>query len=417
MDDDAELAGHGRFFRHVQIPSDLAGAYSEFLLRRQRKVSRTAIALGTGTLIALLALDWIVIPDIILLSSAFRFLIALPIAIALFVLLQHRRATLIVQQVGPACLALLYSALACGLIATSQSPLAPMYLTANNIILMFALLILRLPSRLAAALAVLLISIQSTALVFAPFFTLDMFLCLNGISLAVALPALYANWHIQDDQKRQFLSKRGDKARVRALSCQNLLLERLSALDPLTALSNRRSFDHVLSSSIEEARRNSETTAIAVAMIDVDHFKLFNDRYGHTVGDDALRMVALELARISAEDELVARYGGEEFAIVMPNVNPLALEMVGARIRTGIERLQIRHLDNPPAKIVTVSVGISFAKRLDLQQVTPLALVEAADAALYAAKHKGRNRAVVTAWTGSPDDRAPTWANLLARRA
>ena len=127
---------------------------------------------------------------------------------------------------------------------------------------------------------------------------------------------------------------------------------------------------------------------------------------GHPAGDDALRAVSLALASATSDDELVARYGGEEFGVVMPQTNPLALKMVGARLRTSVEKLQIEHPASPTGKTVSVSIGIAYADRTVIDQLTPVELIEAADRALYRAKAEGRNRAVIAAWV-CPSDPEP----------
>lgn len=165
-------------------------------------------------------------------------------------------------------------------------------------------------------------------------------------------------------------------------------LERLAACDGLTGIANRRSFDEKLGQEWLRARR--EKTPIALLMLDVDHFKFFNDHYGHQAGDDCLRRIAECLAAIVCRPcDLVARYGGEEFAIVLPCIDMEGAVMVAERMREAVHRLAIPHEGSAFGQ-VTVSIGVSCG--MPNQDISHHALVKAADIALYQAKHAGRDR-------------------------
>jgi diguanylate cyclase (GGDEF)-like protein len=168
-----------------------------------------------------------------------------------------------------------------------------------------------------------------------------------------------------------------------------IALERLAACDGLTGIANRRSFDEKLSQEWLRARR--EKTLVALLMLDVDHFKLFNDHYGHQAGDDCLRRIATCLAAlVFRPGDMVARYGGEEFAMVLPSNDSTGALMVAQRARDAVRALAIPHAHSPFG-IVTVSIGVSSG--VPEPGVSHDALVKAADTALYQAKHAGRDRA------------------------
>jgi len=171
-------------------------------------------------------------------------------------------------------------------------------------------------------------------------------------------------------------------ARTRALNEANQRLEALSQRDGLTGLANRRHFDEVLAREWRRAARQGET--LALAMLDVDHFKHFNDRYGHPEGDQCLRAVAEVLAAtVCRAGDQVARYGGEEFVLLMPSTS-------AEQALCNAERLA--H-EASSFGIVTASIGVA-ALVPDAAQA-PATLVKLADEALYRAKAEGRNRAVL----------------------
>ncbi|CAH1653692.1 GGDEF domain-containing protein [Chelatococcus asaccharovorans] len=181
------------------------------------------------------------------------------------------------------------------------------------------------------------------------------------------------------------------KARVRnylKLAMQRRELERLSQQDSLTGIANRRHFDEELARACRHARRSQES--LSLAMIDVDHFKQYNDHYGHGAGDDALRRIAHTLAGVARRPyDLVARYGGEEFVLLLPGVADV--EAVLEQARREVMQLGIAHQMSTTASVLTVSCGgiVADAGRLPK---TKESLLNRADEVLYRAKREGRNR-------------------------
>ena len=166
------------------------------------------------------------------------------------------------------------------------------------------------------------------------------------------------------------------------------LLERLALIDGLTDIQNRRRFDENLLS--EWLRAIRESTPISLMMIDIDHFKNFNDIYGHTSGDDCLRNVAKTLKQsIRRPGDTVARYGGEEFAVVLPNTDKDSALMIAETIRQNVASLNIPHAQNGGNDHVTISLGV--ATIIPQQNSDASMLIEAADQCLYQAKHDGKN--------------------------
>jgi len=175
--------------------------------------------------------------------------------------------------------------------------------------------------------------------------------------------------------------------RTRALEQVNGLLEALSNTDGLTGIANRRSFDRALMQEWNRAQRVGKP--LALVMLDVDHFKHFNDRYGHPAGDGCLKTIAQTLAQAERRaGDVVARFGGEEFVLLLPDTSKQGALEIAAKIQRQIWALALPHADTPPG-IVTVSLGI--ASLVPSRERLPDDLVRQADAALYRAKQTGRN--------------------------
>jgi len=166
-------------------------------------------------------------------------------------------------------------------------------------------------------------------------------------------------------------------------------VESLAITDPLTGIFNRRRFSDVLRREVAVTRRYRNS--LAMLMLDLDHFKAVNDRFGHDAGDDVLRSVANTLTGSLREVDLAARYGGEEFAVIMPQTSKVNAAIVAERIARQIA--QIVHSFDGEKVTLTASIGVS--EMADLQQATAENLVKAADIALYEAKRTGRNRIVL----------------------
>ena len=181
------------------------------------------------------------------------------------------------------------------------------------------------------------------------------------------------------------------RERTQELSEANEKLQRLSDCDGLTGIANRRKFDAVLESEWNRAKRNA--SPLALFMIDVDHFKAYNDHLGHHMGDECLRRIAQAIASTAKRaGELAARYGGEEFAVILPGLAGDSARNVADNLCASILKLAIAHEKSPTSKVVTVSIGV--ASCVPSGACPAESLVQAADANLYEAKRQGRNRMV-----------------------
>jgi len=174
-----------------------------------------------------------------------------------------------------------------------------------------------------------------------------------------------------------------------ALRKANRQLKRLSRSDGLTGIANRRYFDEYLVRELRSAARDGHP--FAVVMIDVDHFKAYNDRYGHQAGDECLKQIAAAMqAHLNRPSDLLARYGGEEFVAVLPDTLPEGALHIAEGLRMAVVDLHIAHAESGISRYVTVSVGVGVTTACGGH--TAESIVAAADEALYEAKEEGRNR-------------------------
>jgi diguanylate cyclase (GGDEF)-like protein len=177
---------------------------------------------------------------------------------------------------------------------------------------------------------------------------------------------------------------------TRQLSDLNALLTRLSLIDALTDIANRRNFDRALDKEWRRAARGARE--IALIMIDIDYFKPYNDNYGHQGGDECLKAVTRVLKdTLRRPGDLLARYGGEEFAIVLPDTPQVGALKVAENLRAAVEGAALPHsFTKVPGNRVTITLGV--ASVVPVTGLLPKDLIAEADRALYEAKSKGRNR-------------------------
>jgi len=195
--------------------------------------------------------------------------------------------------------------------------------------------------------------------------------------------------HLQRDEAYRAL-----RDSQRQLEEKNLELQRLTNVDGLTGLNNRRYFDESMETEWQRAVRGMHP--LSILMIDVDHFKQYNDSMGHLAGDEALKQVAGALRRATVRlTDHSARFGGEEFVMILPETDHAGALCVGERLRSGVESLHVPHSASSVGEFLTVSIG--GASIIPRREDASLLLIDAADKALYEAKHAGRNRVIVHA--------------------
>jgi diguanylate cyclase (GGDEF)-like protein len=161
---------------------------------------------------------------------------------------------------------------------------------------------------------------------------------------------------------------------------------RLASTDGLTEVYNHRTFQERLAQEV--ARANRYSRPLSLLMIDVDHFKVYNDTYGHPQGDIVLQDLARLLREMSRTSDTIARYGGEEFAVILPETDSVSAQKIGQRLREQVERYPFAGKERMPGGTLTISTGVAT----HVPGGSKDALLHAADAALYMAKREGRNR-------------------------
>ena len=202
--------------------------------------------------------------------------------------------------------------------------------------------------------------------------------------------SLYHLYVLEHEERHNYLMSKRQRLLSHELRLANERLERVSRSDALTQVANRRHFDEFLAQLWERAKRDN--TEVSLLMLDVDHFKRFNDHYGHPAGDACLVRVARSLRHsLRRPGDLVARYGGEEFIAVLGKTANDRASAVAERVRSAVEALALPHAMSPTYDKVTVSVGVATLHPLD-KDASPERLIALADQALYQAKNRGRNR-------------------------
>jgi len=206
---------------------------------------------------------------------------------------------------------------------------------------------------------------------------------LFGALLFVALWIIFS-----EEKKRNVIEKKLYKSKDKLMAA-NIELKKVAVTDAVTGISSRRSFDERIQQEISRGRRNEEP--LTVIMADIDSFKLYNDTYGHTKGDETLYQVAQAIKDVlKRPTDFVARYGGEEFVVILANTQEAGAKIIAEDIRMAVVDLKIPHASDNE-EFVTLSLGVSAAE-IPYSEMASTELVEQADKALYKAKDNGRNQ-------------------------
>ncbi len=218
-------------------------------------------------------------------------------------------------------------------------------------------------------------------------FTQERLTVLQLLSSQAAISLENAQLYSQLQQYSQTLEEKVAE-RTSELEQVNKVLQQQAIIDGLTQLTNRRGFDQALERAWPQLMRSRQP--LSLLLCDVDHFKAYNDHYGHLEGDQCLQQIAKTLqSSAQRQTDTIARYGGEEFALILPDTTLPAAMLLAEKVRSRVEQLQIPHVASPTHRWVTISIGVTSL--IPHAEASPVTLIAAADQALYVAKSAGRN--------------------------
>ncbi len=342
-----------------------------------------------------LFVDYLMLNDIFWLATQLRLLVFTPVA-ALLLLTIWRAPAWVLRHIPP--LAVEAIVLMTGLsaavslavnLSATHSLYSQHYHVGFAVVVMYGNLVQRLRFWYAVGLSLAIFAIQIGAVLLVPSSEPRLIwptLFLMGATVCFSLTANYA---FERDERKRYLRSLRQGDLLNELGAAHQRLQKLSRIDVLTGLYTRLHFQDYLQQIWHRAERDRDE--VSVIMVDVDHFKKYNDRHGHPAGDACLGRVAEALtASARRPSDLVARFGGEEFIVLLPHTGGSMALQVAERIRCAVESLGLTHEGSDTAPVVTVSVGVATVRAGGRQGATEL--ISAADAALYRAKAQGRNQ-------------------------
>ncbi|PRY66706.1 diguanylate cyclase (GGDEF)-like protein [Vreelandella songnenensis] len=338
--------------------------------------------------------DIYLIPDVSMRSFALRFGLVGPSTLLLFAYFK-RPVSIRRKELAAVCQGCLGALVWCMILISTQTPDVLNYYYAGLVFILVLTIVATPPFEQSLYGTLLVFAALYTTIWFLPGATMHYVLLHLSVGIPVTLLSLMANYRFSAESLRLYLEKLSVDQLRRELAQRNRELEKLSLIDPLTGLANRRALTNRISQLTDQAGAPSE---MAVVIIDVDHFKAFNDFYGHSEGDNCLCAVAGAIRTACGTNDLICRYGGEEFLVLhitpfSPAANARAL---AESIRGRIDCLAMPHQPTQKGH-VTVSVGVCSGLLSDASQLNTL--IEHADEALYQAKRKGRNRVEESAYS------------------
>jgi diguanylate cyclase (GGDEF)-like protein len=374
-------------FKTLQFPLALEARYLQDKASDRLRLIRLGAIFALALNFVLLLADWFMVPDQFQMALALRLLIQAPLTIVgLFCLPAARRS---VRELLAFVLGLMAAGITCYLSVTSTAPLAPDYLVVLFMIALFNGGVIRMRFWMAVRAACMVMAIFLFGVLLVPNPPVAVLISAAVVMVSSAVFALFSSYRSEHEERANWLMSQHQELLHEEVAHSNRQLHRLSRFDPLTDMANRRHFDEFLQQVWSRARCDGKQ--VALLMIDIDHFKHYNDRYGHVQGDLCLQEVAKALkGHLRQPEDLIARYGGEEFVAVIPGATMDMAMAAANRVRQGVADLKLAHEASPGLKQVTLSIGVA-CMRGNEADASPEHLIAAADAALYRAKEIGRN--------------------------
>jgi len=352
---------------------------------RRRAITEAGLAavlLFTGMVLA----DLLLTPDTVRFSLAVRLLVFAPVVLMGLGLLNVLRMPWLTEWLIVAA-GMFAVALTALVLLQAEGRWAVARLVEINIIVVYTCTLARFWPAL--ALGAFTLVVQWGLVSTLPDFTGVLAVNTTLLLASVVVFTLYGNYTLERDERLAYLLAQREQALQDALQSSHEQLARMALTDALTEVANRRHAEDFLTQTWAHAQQRQ--VPIAIVMIDIDHFKRYNDHHGHLSGDRCLQTVARSLSACSRRaGDLVARLGGEEFAVIMNDIDHTSALGVAQRIQTTIQALGVPHGGLPGVPVVTVSVGVASMRPRPGDEV--MTLMKRADEALYAAKEQGRNR-------------------------
>lgn len=384
---DATLAGR---FRWLRFPPPLEARYLADMAGE-----RLRTLLIAGTLVAFvmnffLISDKAMLPDVFEQAVLWRAWAFTPTCLA-GMWIMSRTPHLLLRELMAISAGLMVTLLHIYLATLSHSPHTAAYMTGLAMVILYFNVFVRCRFWMAlpATLTVVLLYVASLWLV--PHHSLELSISIGLVLVSTAQFTLYNLYTLEHEERHNYLMAWRQRLLRRELTHANQELERVSRYDGLTQVANRRHFDEFLAHVWERASANPGQE-VSIVMVDVDHFKAYNDRYGHPGGDACLVRVAEAMQHcLRRPGDLVARYGGEEFIAVLNRVTHDQALAAAERVREAVQALQMPHDAPFTHGMVTVSIGVATMAPSD-RHASMARLISAADQALYQAKNRGRNR-------------------------
>lgn len=343
---------------------------------------------------AFLLVDAMLVPDVLEQALLLRLFLFTPLG-ALFIGLcwRYRHFVLTLPnwllEVGVAMYGVAASLTIAMLLQQTHSPYAYAYHAGFVAVLLYGNLVQRLRFVCALGFTLTVLLIHYHAAWTGPAMPAPVHWPMLGLVSALAGYTLMTNRRLEHEERQRYLQLSRAQSLRGQLRESRAQLEVVSRLDALTGVANRRGFDIHLQHIASQQWRQGQS--LSLILVDVDHFKAFNDRYGHPTGDECLRLVAKALDhQLPKGDALVARWGGEEFVLVLPGLGAAQACDLATNLQQRVQALGIRHECSPTAPSVTISLGVAVWAGASLETLDQL--VARADEALYRAKHLGRNR-------------------------
>ncbi|WLQ15111.1 GGDEF domain-containing protein [Hahella aquimaris] len=372
----------------LQFEGELESEFERYHLNRYLHLNRVYPLLGALVLVFFTFADHLVIPALFEQTLQIRAADALGIILVTLAsrLAWVRNRYQMTLCLGALCIHLSLIAIAVKAAAIDQFH----YQTGSIISVIFVCTVLRLQFHYIFPFALLMWLSQVLAMHFLMHLHASQFTELLFLHTFVTLISVLVCYRVEYETRKNFLQQLLLLYEQEELRAAHAELERLSLMDSLTQVANRRHFNRSLEAEWNRCLRDDKS--LALLMVDVDFFKAYNDAYGHQRGDDCLINVADCLTQTSRRAaDLVARYGGEEFAVILPHADQTSAQRVAEQIVRQIYELNMENEGSPELKRLTVSVG--FSALAPSQDDSPNTLISQADSALYMAKRKGKNRA------------------------